>query len=212
MTERSLSRELDLVAAARRVLLDKGLAGATTKAICRAAGCAEGTLYLHFDDKLDLFGAVLGELLPAFLAVTGPLPARAGSRTVEQNLREVAEGALALYRELLPLAAAIFAEPELLARHRADLRRRGAGPQRAHEPIAEYLRAEQALGRVDPGADPAAAAVLLLGACHHHAFMESLVDAAELPLDRPDPAAAMVAAVLAGLAPRDPASRTETRP
>ena len=72
-----------LVDAAERVLRSKGLARATTKEIAREAGCAEGTLYLHFADKLDLVRAVHEKLLPAFIEVVSHLPGRAGDKRLE---------------------------------------------------------------------------------------------------------------------------------
>jgi AcrR family transcriptional regulator len=212
MNERSLSAiERQLVEAARRVILDKGLIRATTREIARAAGCAEGTLYVHFRDKVELFEAVLAGLLPAFMAVLGPLPDRAGTRTVQENLTEVADSAIELYRELSPIGAAINADPELLGRHRTALRRRGGGPQKGNERVAEYLRAEQALGRVDPAVDPDAAALLLLGACYQYGSIWHLIDPEELPLHGRDPAAVVVAALLAGLSPStQPSDRPTT--
>jgi AcrR family transcriptional regulator len=204
-----------LVEAAERVLRTRGLARATTKEIAREAGCAEGTLYLHFADKLDLVRAVHERLLPAFVELVKQLPERAGGGTVAGNLTELAGGALRLYRDLLPLGSSLFADPELLGRFRALLAERGGGPQRAWEPVVAYLRAEQALGRVDPAADPAAAAVLLLGACQQLVFVELMTGPETLPFrDRPDPAAELVATLLAGLAPAqppDPAGTKERR-
>ena len=219
MTERSLSdpptgTRAQLVDAAERVLRTRGLARATTKEIAREAGCAEGTLYLHFADKLDLVRAVHEKLLPAFVEVVRHLPGRAGTGTVEANLTEVADSALRLYRDLLPVGSSLFADPELLARYRALLAERGGGPQRAWEPVAAYLRAEQALGRVAADADPAAAAALLLGACQQLVFVELMTGPETLPFrDRPDPAPALVATLLAGLAPepsRQPSEPTLT--
>ena len=79
MNEHSLSSpptgtRAQLVDAAERVLRAKGLARATTKEIAREAGYAEGTLYLHFADKLDLVRAVHEKLLPAFIEVVRHLP------------------------------------------------------------------------------------------------------------------------------------------
>ena len=110
-----------LVDAAERVLRSKGLARATTKEIAREAGCAEGTLYLHFADKLDLVRAVHEKLLPAFIEAARHLPGRAGTRTVEENLTELARSALRLYRDMLPVGSSLFADPELLRRFRARL-------------------------------------------------------------------------------------------
>jgi AcrR family transcriptional regulator len=224
MTEHSLTSSpasgtrAQLVDAAERVLRSKGLARATTREIAREAGCAEGTLYLHFADKLDLVRAVHEKLLPAFVEVVRHLPERAGTRTVEENLTDLAGWALRLYRDMLPLGSSLFADPELLGRFRDRLAERGGGPHRAWEPVVAYLRAEQALGRVAADADPAAAALLLLGACEQLMFVELMTGPETLPFrDRPDPAAELVATLLAGLSPTkasvpsDPTS-TKERP
>jgi AcrR family transcriptional regulator len=215
MNEHSLTSPLSgtraqLVDAAERVLRAKGLTRATTKEIAREAGCAEGTLYLHFADKLDLVRAVHEKLLPAFIEVVRHLPGRAGTGTVQGNLTELARSALRLYHDVLPLGSSLFADPELLRRYRALLADRGGGPHRAWEPVVAYLRAEQALGRVDAGADPAAAAVLLLGACQQLVFVELMTGLETLPFhDRPDPAAKLVATLLAGLGPTQPSDSTD---
>jgi AcrR family transcriptional regulator len=197
-----------LVEAAERVIRARGLARSTTKEIAREAGCAEGTLYLHFADKLDLIRAVQEQLLPAFVDLLHRLPGRAGTRTVAANLTEVAEQAMVLYRDFVPVNAGVFADPELLERLRALLRERGDGPQRAYEPIVAYLEAEQALGRVAAGVDLLAAAVLLLGGCQQHVFVEQLVGPDLHPLgDRQSPAAGLVATLLTGLAAADTEER-----
>ncbi|HEV2871178.1 MAG TPA: helix-turn-helix domain-containing protein [Actinomycetota bacterium] len=218
MNEHSLSppptgTRAQLVDAAERVLRAKGLARATTKEIAREAGYAEGTLYLHFADKLDLVRAVHEKLLPAFVEVVRHLPERAGTGTVQGNLTELAHGALRLYQDLMPLGSSLFADPELLRRFRALLAERGGGPHRAWEPVVAYLEAEQALGRVAPEADPAAATLLLLGACQQLVFVELMSGPETLPFrDRPDPAAELVATLLAGLSPGPSPNETEPRP
>jgi AefR-like transcriptional repressor, C-terminal domain len=79
---------------------------------------------------------------------------------------------------------------------------RGGGPHRAWEPVVAHLRAEQVLGRVAADADPAAAALLLLGACQQLVFVELMTGPETLPFrDRPDPAGELVATLLAGLSP-----------
>jgi AcrR family transcriptional regulator len=218
MSEHSLSppptgTRAQLVDAAERVLRAKGLARATTKEIAREAGYAEGTLYLHFADKLDLVRAVHEKLLPAFVEVVRHLPERAGTGTVQGNLTELAHGALRLYRDLTPLGSSLFADPELLRRFRALLAERGGGPHRAWEPVVAYLEAEQALGRVAPEAAPAAATLLLLGACQQLVFVELMSGPETLPFhDRPDPAAELVATLLAGLSPGPGPNEMEPRP
>jgi AcrR family transcriptional regulator len=162
LTSLASGTRAQLVDAAERVRRSKGLARATTKEIAREAGCAEGTLYLHFTDKLDLVRAVHEKLLPAFIEVVSHLPERAGTRTVKANLTELARGALRLYRDMLPLGSSLLA-------------------------------------------DPAAAALLLLGACEQLTFVELMTGPETLPFrDRPDQAAELVATLLAGLSPARP--------
>jgi hypothetical protein len=107
----------------------------------------------------------------------------------------------------------LFADPELLRRFRALLAERGGGPHRAWEPVVAYLEAEQALGRVAHEADPAAATLLLLGACQQLVFVELMSGPETLPFhDRPDPAAELVATLLAGLSPGPGPNEMEPRP
>ena len=162
-----------IVEAAERVMRERGLARTTTKEIARAAGYSEGTLYKHFESKEDLFLAVLAERFPAFVALVEELPARVGRGTVRETLQEVATNALAYYGEIVPMAASIFSEPALLARHREGLRKRGAGPQMINETLAAYLAAEKRIGRVREDADPEAVAAMVLGACYQRAFFRS---------------------------------------
>lgn len=57
-----------IVTAARRLFAEKGFDGATTAAIARAAGVAEGSIYRHFASKEDLFlTCVAPALAPGFL-------------------------------------------------------------------------------------------------------------------------------------------------
>ena len=162
-----------IVEAAERVMRERGLARTTTKEIARAAGYSEGTLYKHFESKEDLFLAVLAERLPSFVALVEELPARVGRGTVRETLEGVATNALAYYGEIVPMAASIFSEPALLARHREGLRKRGAGPQMINETLTSYLEAEKRIGRVREDADPEAAAAMILGACYQRAFFRS---------------------------------------
>jgi hypothetical protein len=91
------------------------------------------------------------------------------------------------------------------------MRELGGGPHRAYGSIVAYLEAEQALGRVAAGADLVGAGVLLFGGCQQHVYVEQLSGPDLAPLrDRPNPAAALVRALLAGLAPAPPPHPTDT--
>ena len=188
--------------AARRVILTKGLVRATTKEIAAAAGVSEGTLYNYFNNKEAMFLAALGQLPAGFIAKVIALQQRAGQRKRPCRPHRSRSGGHRLLRDAIPMGASIFADPELLARHRELLADRGAGPQRANEAVAAYLRAEQDLGRVRADADPEAIAYLLLGAIYQRAywreflglphapeeddaFVESLMDTLDCALSTP---------------------------
>jgi AcrR family transcriptional regulator len=156
--------------AAAQVMETLGLARATTKQIARAAGYSEATLYKHFSDKTELLLAVLGERLPALVDLLRRLPDEAGQGVVAERLEEVARQAVRFYERAFPILASLFADPALLARYREGLAAVGAGPHRANEALAAYLRAERELGRVDASVDPEAGAAMLLGACFQRAF------------------------------------------
>jgi AcrR family transcriptional regulator len=191
--------------AAAYVMRTRGFARATTKEIARAAGFSEATLYKHFQDKTDLFLAVLKERLPSLGPLLRALSIDAGPDTAGPDLAgrlaATARGAIAFYEASFPISASIFSEPDLLAAHHAAVSRQGAGPHLPVEALVRYLRLEQERGGIRPAADCDAAASLLLGSCFQYAFLRCF---AQLP---PDPAAAdahataIAATLLAGLAP-----------
>src|SRR4051812_30499934 len=170
-----------ILAAAREVLLGKGLVRATTREIARAAGVSEGTLYNHFANKEELFLCTLSELPSGFVTLMRGLHERVGTETVPTVLSQVAASALEFYAEAVPMGASFFADPELLARHRELLQQRGAGPQRPNEAVAAYLRAEQKLGRVRGDADPVAVAYMLLGALYQHVYWRQFLGQPQEP-------------------------------
>lgn len=170
-----------ILAAARAVILAKGLVRATTREIARAASVSEGTLYNHFASKEEMFLSALGQVPSGFVSLIIGLPRRAGTETVRAILTEASRAGLAFYGEAIPMCASIFADPELLARHRDLLASRGAGPQRANEMLAAYLRAEQELGRVRATADAEAVAYLLLGALYQRAYWQKFLGEESVP-------------------------------
>jgi AcrR family transcriptional regulator len=163
-----------ILAAAEECIRAQGMARVTTKDIARQAGCSEGSIYNHFADKLDLFRAVIVERLPDLQGPLAGLAARAGAGSVRDHLAEVLDAARSFFAQLVPLAGSVFADPELLARCRADMERDGTGPRRVLAAVAEYVRAEQALGRITGAADADVAALVLVGAAYEQAYVELL--------------------------------------
>jgi AcrR family transcriptional regulator len=204
LTGGALTRARVLDAAAR-LMTRVGLTRTTTKEIAREAGCSEAALYKHFRDKEEIFVRVLRERAPRLSDALAHLPERVGQDTVAEHLEEVVRVAVPFYCRSFPIAGSLFASPELLAAHRSRLG--NAGPHLTSSHLAEYLAAEQRLGRISPGVDPDAAAMLLIGACFHRAFLEVFYGS-EAPEGALEPgstdefATATVRALLDGVLPR----------
>jgi AcrR family transcriptional regulator len=162
-----------LLDAAHRVVVERGLAGASTRHIAAEAGVAGGTLYNYFDDRLDLVATAILRRAHVVARPVGQLASRAGTRTVEANLRWFARHADTVLAELVPLFAAAFGEPALLAR----IRERMADGDPSHvatDAVVTYLRAEQELGRLRDDVDVGAAAAAIVSICHDRAFQRFL--------------------------------------
>jgi AcrR family transcriptional regulator len=191
--------------AALGVIREQGLGRTTTREIAQAAGLSEAALYRHFTDKTQLFLCVIGERVPQLVSTLRDLPTRVGRRTVRANLEDVVRVALAFYQEAVPMAASLFAEPDLLARHQEQLRAKEMGPHRAVEQLAGYMRAEQRLGRINRRVDPEVGAWLLLGPCIGRTLVHKFMG------DPPGPEAderfvkRLLHSVMVGLTPDKPA-------
>ncbi|MEE1751758.1 TetR/AcrR family transcriptional regulator [Streptomyces sp. SP18CS02] len=185
--------------AAHELWLTVGLARTTTKEIAKAAQCSEAALYKYYGSKEQLFVDVLRERLPRLAPLLHGLTAAPGDRTVQENLTEVARRATLFYAESFPIAASLYAETRLKARHDAAMRDLGTGPHLPVEALDAYLRTERDAGRVRADADTFAAASLLLGACAHRAFAYDAKVGKEPPQDVDAFAASLARTLLAGL-------------
>jgi AcrR family transcriptional regulator len=159
-----------ILEAAERMIRTKGLARLTNKEIAQEAGCAEGTIYKHFETKDELILAAIEENLPSILVVTQE--ERAGQYTIEANLQDIASATIQYYRKLLPLTTALFADMGLLAHFRQWMQEQQAGPLSLHERVAAYILAEQRLGRLKQDIEPLSFTTLLLAACFQYVFIQ----------------------------------------
>jgi len=165
MQDRSKRTQAALIAATTELVAEVGYHGATTKAIAERAGVSEGTIYRHFPDKKALFAAAV---LAGRRDVTDwmeQLPQRAGSAPLMDLLIETLTQLSSLREAVLPLEEA---SPQVL-RPRRDLSRAEllAGVRLAGGPpqlLAEFLAAEQRLGRVGSHIEPARDAIIILAA------------------------------------------------
>ena len=91
---RSEDRPGEICAAALEVFAEKGFAAAKLDEIARRAGVSKGTLYLYFQDKADLFRAVIRDTVAPRVAA----------------VRELADKVELPFAQIVPLFLANFAE------------------------------------------------------------------------------------------------------
>jgi AcrR family transcriptional regulator len=185
---------------ALEVMRTRGLAHTTTKEIARASGFSEATLYKLFADKAELFMCVLMERLPRITVVSGGVDGLVGTGTVTGNLTTMVMEIERFYEASLPIAMSLFSDITLLGRHREALRARGAGPETIVRYVAGYLRGEQSAGRISRAPSADGAAMSLVGACMHRAFLRRYHDQSQSEDDLARFADGVVTAAMHGLA------------
>lgn len=153
-----------LLAAGERVLLRDGAAGLTSRAVTEEAGVAKGVLHRHFADFDDFLAELVRERIAVVDAMSVDLSDRAGSGTVVGNL------STALTRLFDPLGLAlvrlVLYRDELRARLRPETPRGIPTLTEAVTSLADYLAAEQRVGRILPDAAPASLAQAVIGTGH----------------------------------------------
>jgi AcrR family transcriptional regulator len=152
-----------LIDTAERLLADHPVATITTRDIARAAAVSDGVLYNYFADKHDLLLAALLRRYQALAERFEAVVPEPGSGTVEQNLHRFAEAMLDLHARLLPTIAGLVSEPALMHRFVDAIHGVPFGPQHNQHRLADYLAAEQALGRIAGDVDPTATSILVTG-------------------------------------------------
>lgn len=169
MGKGSTTRE-QLMDATERIIRNQGITAVTTKDIAREAGFAEATLYRHFQDKSDLLLAVMNERITGqILLVMRELLGRAGTSDVATILEDLARAEISYFARIMPLNLALASDPNLLARHNAQMRELGGGPEASLRNVMAYVEMEQRLGRIRKDVNPAAVATLLNGVCFNFA-------------------------------------------
>src|ERR1051325_3327010 len=104
-----------LLDAAHAVLREKGIMGATTREIARAAKVADGTLYNHFRTREEVFLALFERVVPLIKQALGELPLKVGTDDARTTLEGVLVAALEFFREAVPLFSAVITDPDLNA-------------------------------------------------------------------------------------------------
>jgi AcrR family transcriptional regulator len=196
-----------LIASAARLIDSQGGGSLTVRDIAREANVADGVLYNHFADKDELLAHALATHIHTVMATLGELP-RAGENTVEHNLRIYIERGLGVLTRIVPAFGTFLTQPAVMGHVRQLMQiEGGAGLPNL---LADYLHAEQDLGRLARSADPDAAATLVIGACHEMTLPRMLLNpTAPLPDIAPEFVDNLVSTVMHGIAPRRITSQTD---
>jgi AcrR family transcriptional regulator len=210
--EHPLDIREEILSAAERLVIDRGLGAATTRAIAEMAGCAEGSIYRYFPHKHALFIEVIKRRYPEFMNLLAALPERVGKGNVRKTLEEIVAAALRFYRGLVPLVAGTLAEHKLLEEQRRHFERTQSGPMKVLKGISEYVRREQRAGRISSRLSAEHVSRALLGASFAEAFVEELLGPAISLGSDEQFAREVVRVLMEGMAPRKPRVITRADP
>jgi AcrR family transcriptional regulator len=154
-----------LVAATEQLLEHRSFGEVTTRAIAHHAGVSDGVLYNHFTDKHDLLMAALlrryGRLVER---LEGAVPT-AGEGSLVTNVQAYGRALSDVESDVLLHGAALLGHPPLLHTFWTEIHKAPFGVDRLRRPLADYLTAEQKLGRVAGEVDIKAAVTVIFGVC-----------------------------------------------
>ncbi|TDB79069.1 TetR/AcrR family transcriptional regulator [Micromonospora sp. KC721] len=171
-----------LFAALERLIAGEGPGRLTSRAVTREAGVATGLLYAHFS---TFDGFLVGYAVDRAFQISSRatnLSERAGSGTVAGNLSDAALASpLGM---LLAVTRLMACRPELATEVEAVLGDGAAGLRAVERATADYLTAEQQLGRVPVDTDVEALALAVVGVLHHVALTGETQPAAQSRIRR----------------------------
>jgi len=198
MESQSSTRD-QIVTATRKLIEHRGIAHITTKQIAQAAGCAEGTIFRHFERKEDLLLAAVLANFPSFkeslMSITG------GSS--RERLRSLALHIIRFFEEITPAAVAVLSDAELTRRHREVVRERSGGPQRLYMAVMRFIESEQAGGTLNADLSSVHIASALLGPCFFRVFTRLSLGKNAVELTDEEFVAGIVDALWEGVRPAD---------
>jgi AcrR family transcriptional regulator len=154
-----------ILAAARELISEDGLAKLTTREVARRAGVSEASVFYHFQDKAGLIEHVVHDGLGMLQA---PIPGvtEAGREVpLDGLLLHTATALEAFFDNVLPVVAAVQADAELRHAFAERLVKGDLGPHRGVQMLSQHLEAMTAAGRANADVDAEAASLMLIGAC-----------------------------------------------
>jgi AcrR family transcriptional regulator len=202
-----ISRER-LLEIAREVFLELGIR-ATTAEVARRAGVAEGTIFLRFKSKSDLFRAAMQFDPDEALAFVEQMPARAGEPDLRAVLLDFAEHFIRLGRVAVPVMMMTWSNPEQpgCMERGAD---RGSRYRRVIAALTRFFALEVQSARLGAG-DPEVLARMLIGSLHHFVMGEVFAEGPVGKLNAAEFAREVVDVLLRSAALVAPAQRASRR-
>ena len=161
-----------LLEIAREVFLELGIS-ATTAEVASRAGVAEGTIFLRFKSKSELFRAAMQFDPDQALAIVEELPARAGAPDLRAVLVDFAEQFIRVGRVAVPVMMMTWSNPE----QPGCLERgseRGLRYRRVIAALTSFFALEVESGRLRDS-DPEVLARMFMGSLHHFVMAEVFV-------------------------------------
>jgi AcrR family transcriptional regulator len=151
-----------IIGATLDLLRERGIARLTTREVAERAGVSEASVYYHYTDKAGLLRAVFAAGLEPLQQFHAQGLGEGDARSVMDRMAHALERFLDL---VLPVIMAAQSDAELRASLAVYMKDENLGPHRGVQALGRLIAAEQAAGRMRAGADPEAAALLLVGAC-----------------------------------------------
>ncbi|MBE9032631.1 TetR/AcrR family transcriptional regulator [filamentous cyanobacterium LEGE 11480] len=156
-----------ILAAARSLFLEVG-AKASTRVLAKTIGISEAVIFQRFGTKEALFFAAM---VPPTAQMEQIFSVQPGTQSVVKNLNIISDGIVAYFREIMPVFLALIAHPAFDLP--TFLQNHTMPAAQISQRLTEYLRAEAALGRIQP-ADIPATVEILRSHLHHLAMSETI--------------------------------------
>ena len=184
--------------AASQLLRDRGISGMSTREIARAAGLSDAAIYSHFKSRDELLSALVPVTLGDYRGNAEAFLKRVGQGTVKGNLKFAMKLAREYFRDVSPKIALVLAEPELFNEPGGRHVPKG---HKAETFMADYVRAEQRMGRINEDADAATIGAIVVATAFYEGLTAGLLGKA-FTAARPSSVDEVVDALMVGLAPR----------
>ncbi len=161
-----------ILAAALELLRERGIARVTSRDVAALAGVSEASVFYHYKDRAGLLRAVFEHgLIPLQELAEGGGLAGADLHDVLTRYGTTLEEFL---DQALPVIAAAQSDVSLRDVMAEYMTEQNLGPHRGVRALGDLLASEQAAGRVRPGVDPYATAMLFIGACYTRAAQRQM--------------------------------------